>query len=184
MRHSAESFPRNLRELRERRNLSLDALAQMTAVSKSMLRQIEMGKSNPSLAIVWKIAMGLRVSFSALLREEETELQVHSFKESPPICGESGAYRLYQMTFFDPERPVETYYMEVDPETAYRAIPHAGVVEERVMVVEGRIFVTVGESEIEVEAGQSVSFVPDRPHVYQNREKNMARGIMMLSYLA
>ncbi len=184
MRHSAESFPKNLRDLRESRNLSLDALAQMTGVSKSMLRQIETGKSNPTLAIVWKIAMGLRVSFSALLRTEETDVQVHPFKETSPILGESGAYRLYQMTFFDPERPVETYYMEVDPGTAYQAAPHAGVVEERVMVVEGHLHVSVGETEILVETGESVSFIPDRAHLYRNLDEVMMKGIMMLSYLA
>jgi mannose-6-phosphate isomerase-like protein (cupin superfamily) len=156
----------------------------MTGVSKSMLRQIETGKSNPTLAIVWKIAMGLRVSFSALLRENEPEIQVRPFKESPPIQNREGTYRLYQMTFFDPERPVETYYMEVDPGTAYQATPHAGVAEERVMVVEGVLSVSIGGREIRLEAGQSVSFAPDKLHLYENRGNIMMRAIMMLSYLA
>jgi transcriptional regulator with XRE-family HTH domain len=184
MKHSTGSLPGNLRELREQRNLSLDALARMTGVSKSMLRQIETGKSNPTLATVWKIATGLRVSFSALLRESEPEVKVRPFKEFPPIVEENGKYRLYQMTFFDPERPVETYYMEVDPGTVFHAKGHVGVVEERVMVVEGQLKVTVGESEYLVEAGFSVAFIPDRAHVYQNAGEAAAKAIMMLSYLA
>jgi transcriptional regulator with XRE-family HTH domain len=184
MKHSTGSLPGNLRELREKRNLSLDAFARMTGVSKSMLRQIETGKSNPTLATVWKIATGLRVSLSTLLRESEPEVKVHPFKEFPPIVEENGKYRLYQMTFFDPERPVETYYMEVDPETVFHAKAHIGVVEERVMVVEGRLDVTVGESLNIVEAGCSISFTPDREHVYENAGASTAKAIMMLSYLA
>jgi transcriptional regulator with XRE-family HTH domain len=40
----------NLKTVRESRNLSLDQLSELTGVSKSMLRQIETGKSSPTIA--------------------------------------------------------------------------------------------------------------------------------------
>ena len=49
----------NLKHIREERKLSLDKVAKMTGVSKSMLGQIERGDSNPTIATVWKIANGL-----------------------------------------------------------------------------------------------------------------------------
>ena len=52
----------NLREIRRLRKLSLDGLAELTGVSKSMLGQIEREESNPTLQTLWKIAAGLRVS--------------------------------------------------------------------------------------------------------------------------
>ena len=49
----------NLQRMREERNLSYTQLAELTGVSKSMLRQIETGQSSPTIATLWKIANGL-----------------------------------------------------------------------------------------------------------------------------
>lgn len=71
----------------EERNLSFDQLAERTGVSKSMLRKIEIGSSSPTIATIWKIANGLKVSFTALLRKQETEIEVYSFNETDPLTG-------------------------------------------------------------------------------------------------
>jgi transcriptional regulator with XRE-family HTH domain len=57
----------NLRRMREDKKLSLDRLAELTGVSKSMLGQIERGESSPTISTIWKIANGLKVSFTSLL---------------------------------------------------------------------------------------------------------------------
>ena len=54
MDQSAEAIAANLKNMRESRGLSLDRLASLTGVSKSMLRQIETGKSSPTIATMWK----------------------------------------------------------------------------------------------------------------------------------
>ena len=51
-------FAKNLKRIREDRKLSLDKVADLTGVSKSMLGQIERGDSNPTITTVWKIANG------------------------------------------------------------------------------------------------------------------------------
>ncbi|MGE7761476.1 helix-turn-helix domain-containing protein [Peribacillus sp. NPDC097895] len=56
-----------LRFYRQRRKLSLDDLAELTGVSKPMLGQIERGSSNPTVAILWKIAAGLQIPFGSFL---------------------------------------------------------------------------------------------------------------------
>src|SRR3954468_17668038 len=57
----------NLRRLRTRRGLSLDRLAQRSGVSRAMLGQIELAQSTPTIALLWKIARALGVTFSALI---------------------------------------------------------------------------------------------------------------------
>src|SRR5213075_2573730 len=57
----------NLRRLRTKRGLSLERLAQLSGVSRAMLGQIELGQSAPTINVLWKIAAGLGVTFSALL---------------------------------------------------------------------------------------------------------------------
>src|SRR5512133_1702345 len=57
----------NLREKRKARSLSLDQLAVASGVSRAALSQIETQKSNPSLGVLWKIAVGLGIPFAELL---------------------------------------------------------------------------------------------------------------------
>ena len=62
----------NLRRMRENRRLSLDAVARLTGVSKSMLGQIERGEVNPTVSTMWKIAGGLKVNLSLIHISEPT----------------------------------------------------------------------------------------------------------------
>jgi transcriptional regulator with XRE-family HTH domain len=87
MEQSAGAIAENLRKVRETRGLSLDQLAELTGVSKSMLRQIETGKSSPTITTIWKIANGLRISFTALLRKPEIRVEVKSFRSDKPLMG-------------------------------------------------------------------------------------------------
>jgi transcriptional regulator with XRE-family HTH domain len=59
----------NLRRLRTERGLSLERLARQTGVSRSMLGQIELGQSAPTIKLLWRIASGLGVDFSELLTD-------------------------------------------------------------------------------------------------------------------
>ena len=59
----------NLRERRRVLGLSLDELAQSSGVSRAALSQIETCKTNPSLNVLWKVAVGLGIPFSELIGE-------------------------------------------------------------------------------------------------------------------
>src|SRR5947199_4803219 len=59
---------RRVRALREARGLSLRDLADRSGVSAPMLSQVERGDTSPTLAVAGKIATGLGLSLSQLLR--------------------------------------------------------------------------------------------------------------------
>ena len=58
---------KRLKEARKSRGLSLEALAGLSGVSKSMLSQIERGESSPTVASLWNLTKALNVDFSGLL---------------------------------------------------------------------------------------------------------------------
>src|SRR2546425_432989 len=60
-----------IRTLRESRGLSLRDLAARSGVSAPMLSQVERGDTSPTLAVATKIAAGLELSLSQLLRLDE-----------------------------------------------------------------------------------------------------------------
>src|SRR6056297_2595266 len=61
-----------LKEARKSKGLSLDAVARLSGVSRSMVNQIERGESSPTVATLWNLTQALRVDFPGLLRGEST----------------------------------------------------------------------------------------------------------------
>src|SRR6266480_2075194 len=60
-----------VRALREAMDLSLRDLGERTGVSAPMLSQVERGETSPTLAVASRIAGGLELSLSQLLRLDE-----------------------------------------------------------------------------------------------------------------
>ena len=57
----------NLRQRRKARGMSLDDLARSSGVSRAALSQIETCKSNPTVGVLWKIAVGLGLPIAELI---------------------------------------------------------------------------------------------------------------------
>src|SRR5687767_8421801 len=66
------SVGNRVRALREAMSLSLRDLAARAGVSAPMLSQVERGETSPTLAVAAKIASGLDLTLSQLLRLDET----------------------------------------------------------------------------------------------------------------
>ena len=179
-----DAIANNLRKIRENRSLSLDQLSELTAVSKSMLRQIETGKSSPTIATIWKIANGLRVSFTTLLRKPVVEAEVRSFREEKPLTAEAEHYRLFPLIPFDPQQSFETYYVEIDSDTAFAGEPHEGNVFEYVFVLKGKLQISIEGNNFEINEGEFLKFQANCPHAYKCVGSEMVSAIMQISYLA
>src|SRR6478672_8573993 len=63
----ARRVAENLRVRRKARGMSLDDLARSSGVSRAALSQIETCKSNPTVGVLWKIAVGLGIPFAELV---------------------------------------------------------------------------------------------------------------------
>lgn len=184
MKQSIDAVASNLKNMREERGLSLDQLSEITDVSKSMLRQIETGKSSPTISTIWKIANGLHISFTALLRKNEVKAEVRSFKESQGLTAMEDHYRLYPLIPFDPAMPFETYYFEIDPETSFKGEPHKGNVTEYVFVTEGTLEMILEDKSYTINSGEFLQFHADCDHTYKCIGSSATKAIMQLSYIS
>ena len=176
------SIAENLRALRKARDLSLDQLARLSGVSKSMLRQVEIGRSSPTISVLWKIANGLRVPFSLLLAKRDTPAEVVSFTAEGAIKSGRRGYRLFPLVAFQPERPLEMYYTEIDGGVHFEGEPHQGNARETVLVLAGVVEVSVGGTTSTARQDQLVQFPAGQPHRYSNPGEAVARMIMTIDY--
>lgn len=172
----------NLRRLREEKRLSLDRVADLTGVSKSMLGQIERGESNPTVATVWKIAGGLKVSFTALINSPQPDTLVIERNAVEPLLEDAGRYRIYPFFPYEEGRPFEMYTVEMERGSYLSAEAHGPGTQEFITVFEGELTIRVGNEEFTVRTGDSIRFKADRPHAYHNSGEGMTRLSMVIHY--
>ena len=128
----------NLRATRERMKLSLDTVAKMTGVSKSMLAQIERGEVNPTISVLWKIANGLKVSFTSLLETRKEELEVIKASAVDPIVEDDGRFINQPVFGFDDERRFESFRIVIQGGGSRESQAHLAGTEEYITVFFGQ----------------------------------------------
>jgi len=157
-----------LKKIRKERSLSLDDVAKATDVSKAQLAQIEKGEANPTVSTLWKIAAGLKISFSSLLQPPKTFFQKYSVDPTTYVSEEDGKYRVYSIIPYDPERGWEFYKIEMDPGVTHKSEPHTEGVEETVTVIAGQAVVQCGDMRESLTEGETLLFSANQPHQYEN----------------
>lgn len=171
-----------LKKIRVQRSLSLDDVAKATNVSKAQLAQIEKGESNPTVSTIWKIASGMRISFSSLLQPPREQFQKFDEKTSTVVSEENGKYRVYSIIPYDPERGWEFYKIEMDPGIIHRSEAHSDGVEETVTVINGQVLVEAGGMKEHLIKGETLVFSASQEHQYVNPTNEMTTLHLIIQY--
>ncbi len=165
-----ERLGARVKELRRRRGLTLEDLAERAGVSRAMISKIERGEKNPTLVVTAKVAEGLGVTLSELLGVEERRevVVVPRGRRMVMRDPETGFERqLLSPTFGG--RGVE-FVRNVVPHgsTSGEFPPHRWGVEEYVVVEKGRLRVVIGSEEHLLEEGDAIYFQADVSHRFDN----------------
>jgi XRE family transcriptional regulator, regulator of sulfur utilization len=158
----------NLRRLRKSRNHSLDDLAVASGVSRAALSHIETSKGNPTVGVLWKIAVGLGVPFSDLLGEVKEEMGVLRRGESQVLRSADGKMESRPLTPAGAAPWAEVYELRLAARAVHSSEAHAPGTREIVVVLSGQLRMRVGQDCHDLAAGDSVSFAADKLHVYEN----------------
>jgi len=173
---------KNLKALRESKKISLEKVAELTGVSKTMVGQIERGESAPTITTIWKIANGLKISFTALINNPQPDTKVILRSEIQPLSEVNGKYRVYPHFPFEDDKRFEVYSVEIEKGGFLSADSHMEGTEELLTIFDGELTVRVNNDEYTVISGDSIRFKADRPHTYHNSGKTLTRLSMILYY--
>jgi len=172
----------NLKHLRDEKKLSLEKTAELTGVSKTMLSQIERGESSPTISTVWKIANGLKTSFTSLVDKPQRDTVVIYKNDIDPMVEDNGRYRVYPFFPYEDGRRFEAYMIEIDKGGYLSAESHGEGTQEFITVYSGELTVRAGDEEYTVPEGASIRFKSDRPHAYHNSGSVPVRLNMVIYY--
>ncbi|MBU5484431.1 XRE family transcriptional regulator [Clostridium sp. MSJ-11] len=174
----------NLKTLRTERNLSLGQLAELSDVSKVMLSQIEKGDTNPTVNTLWKIAKGLKVSYTSLLEQKEHDTHIIKKSDIEVQLTEEGHYRVYCYYTSTPYRNFELFQIELDEGHSYKSVGHSKKCQEYIMVLEGKLTLEVNNETYKLNPNDSISFLASDQHVYINSGKGTLKATITNFYPA
>jgi transcriptional regulator with XRE-family HTH domain len=159
----------NLRRLRSKRGLSLQRLAQRSGVSRAMLGQIELGRSAPTINLLWKVARALDVTFATLIsEEEEIAPRVLTADSAKRLTNQHGTFSSRALFPFDEPRRNEFYELRLAAGGEEQAHPHPPGTSENLVVTAGALEIRLEERVYRLKSGDAIVFTADVPHTYSN----------------
>lgn len=178
-----ELLGRNLRRLRTRRGLSLERLAKESTVSRAMLSQIELGRSTPTISVLWKISTALGVQFATLISSRgRSGVAVQRAEESKLLVNRDGRFSSRSLFPYDVPRRVEFYEVKLAEGAIEEAEPHAPGTMEYLVVSHGSVEIQVEANRLALGQGDSIVFQGDVPHAYLNTGVGEAVGYLVMTY--
>ena len=154
-----------LREARRARGLSLDAVARLSGVSRSMVSQIERGESSPTVATLWNLTRALQVDFAGLLDAPTTPaIDITRADAAPTIAGRGQGVTIRILS--PPETVGSHEVYDITFAAAGRLISdaHAPGCREHLTVIAGGLTVTSGDASETLAPGDTARYPADRPH--------------------
>jgi transcriptional regulator with XRE-family HTH domain len=163
-----------IRALRDAMELSLRDLADRSGVSAPMLSQVERGETSPTLAVATRIARGLDLRLSQLLRLDEGGT-VAIVRAGDRRAGTSDPASGHRAEILTPPLPgqraeLSRHVLAPDAATGGPGDPpmHEPGSRESALVSEGRVVFQIDGERHDLAVGDCVTFDADLPHHFEN----------------
>jgi transcriptional regulator with XRE-family HTH domain len=174
-----------VRALREAMDLSLRDLAERSGVSAPMLSQVERGETSPTLHIAKRIATGLELRLSQLLRLDEdgavTIVRRNERRQGPGVDGHS--YEILTPPLPGQRAELSRHTLAPGAVTGGPGDPpmHEPGSRETALVESGTAVLLIDGARHELHEGDSVTFDADLPHHFENPGQAEAVVLAVLS---
>lgn len=151
-----EQIPGRLRQLRDRRNLSLADLSRATGISTSTLSRLESGQRKPSLELLLPVAAALAVPLDEIVvapRVVDPRVPQHASRTAGrivvPLSRSQGEPKAFKLTI-----PAHESTPHLRSHTGY----------EWLYVLSGRLRLILGDYDLKLTPGEVAEFDTRQPH--------------------
>jgi transcriptional regulator with XRE-family HTH domain len=170
-----------VRRLRLAADLSLDALAAKTGVSRSMLSLIERAESSPTAVILERLAVGLNVTMATLFQanaEDDAPFDPIQRRDGQPVWRdpETGYVRRNLSPPHVPQ-PLQLVEIEFPPNTRVVFESHGRdvVIHHQFVVLQGSIDITYESQCHRLKVGDCLAIKFEGTNVFENTTSEPAR---------
>ncbi|WBU57763.1 helix-turn-helix domain-containing protein [Paracoccus sediminicola] len=164
-----------LRRLRKQKKMSLQALAQESGVSVSMISQVERGLANPSIRLLTALRRALNISMQEMFGESATLGPSAEPDGDPAFVRRAGKRPQIDLDLIHKEllTPTDAHHLQLmiltiapGGESGGRALSYPA--EKAALVLRGALTLHVGDQVATLHAGDSAVFDSARPHSLRN----------------
>jgi transcriptional regulator with XRE-family HTH domain len=168
-----EALGSRVRALREAMDLSLRDLAERCGVSAPMLSQVERGETSPTLQVAARIAAGLELRLSQLLRLDEggaVSVVRGAERRQGPAGAAGHRYEILTPPLPGQRAELSRHVLAPGARTGGPGDPpmHEPGSRESALVVQGALVLHCDGERFELRAGDCVTFDADLPHHFEN----------------
>ena len=178
-----------VKALRESESLSLRELALRSGVSAPMLSQVERGETSPTLTVAARIAAGLELRLSQLLRLDEGEtVTIVRAAERQRGGNKRQGHSFEVMTSAQPGQRAELSRHTLAPGGVTGAVDdppmHEPGSRETALVEHGSVVLVCDGQRYELREGDCVTFDADLPHHFENPTTNAEADAAFLAVVS
>lgn len=167
---------KRIRQIRTQREMSAKELGDRVGVSRSMISQIELGRSNASVSVLKSIASALGVPLFTLFVEDRSGGEIVR-KEERATLQLPGSDIVRELLVPDTHRKMTliTAVFEPGDRSSYEPSTHQG--EECLVVIRGEMTIYYHTDVIQLSEGDSFYFDSTVPHLFANNSSQPAEII-------
>ncbi|GKT13354.1 XRE family transcriptional regulator [Acidovorax sp. SUPP2522] len=183
---------RRVRELRDARGLSLDALAERSGVSRSNISLIERGESSPTATVLDKLATGLGVALASLFDAPQAEGDEGRAAPSPvarvaqqPVWTDPASGYLRRNVSPTVASPLQLVDVVFPPgqRVAYERADRGAEIHQQIWMIDGRMDIALDGTVWRLEAGDCLAHRLEGAVEYRNPTRSPARYLVALATL-
>jgi len=171
-------------ELRKTNKLTLNQLASVSGVSRSMLSQIERGQANPTLAVTFRIAQAFGISIGELVEQPGSHSNIDIVHGADPknLFRADQECQIRTLSPLHMEKSVEYYELRIAPKAGLKSAAHFEGTRELVTITQGSATIQSGSSTSALTAGDSAHYRADLEHSIENSGKFELICFLVVTY--
>jgi transcriptional regulator with XRE-family HTH domain len=170
--------------LRKKNKLTLNQLASLSGVSRSMLSQIERGQANPTLAVTFRIAQAFGISIGELVEQAGSSANIDIVHADDPnnLFRKDKECTIRTLSPLHTEKSVEFYELKIAAKSSLKSAAHFEGARELLTVTEGSASIESGTTHCVLGVGDTAHYRADVEHCIKNTGKEELVCFLVVTY--
>ena len=178
----------HVRDLRARQGLSLDALANKSGVSRSMISVIERGESSPTAVVLDKLAAALGVTLPSFFDAPKAASKaprgpVARREDQPQWQDPASGYIRRNVSPASVAQPMQIadVHFPAGARVAFETGARDTRVHQQIWLLKGTMDITIGNERHRLHEGDCLAMQLDRPTMFHNPTRKPARYAVVIA---
>jgi transcriptional regulator with XRE-family HTH domain len=170
--------------LRKKNKLTLNQLASLSGVSRSMLSQIERGQANPTLAVTFRIAQAFGISIGELVEQVGSSANIDIVHADDPnnLFRTDKECTIRTLSPLHTEKSVEFYELKIAAKSSLQSAAHFEGARELLTVTKGTASIESGTTHCVLGVGDTAHYRADVEHCIENTGTDELVCFLVVTY--